>query len=133
MDNHTNPRVTPFHLKVSKCDQFGAGAKIIVCHTDSSLPVSAFLNYIEAHSDNPGPFFVDTSHKALTKQKFVNQIRITLNSIDLHQDQYAGNSFYHGAATMATAAGVADSTIQIFWVAGMVQHFFSIFAPPRST
>ena len=113
MDNHTNPRMIQFHLKVSKCDQFGVGANIIVGHTDATLcPVSAILNYIETRGDIPGPFFVDSSHKALTKQKFMNQIRIILNCIGLHQDQYAGHSFRIGAATTAMAAGVADSTIQ---------------------
>ena len=113
VDNHTNPRMIQFHLKVSKCDQFGAGTNIIVGHTDSPLcPVSAILNYIETHSDSLGPFFVDSSRKVLTKQKFVNQIRIILlNSIHLPQDQYVGHSFRIGAATTAAAAGVADSTI----------------------
>ena len=113
VDNHTNPRMIQFHLKVSKCDQFGAGANIIVGRTNSPLcPVSAILNYIEARDDSPGTFFVDSSRKPLTKQKFVNQIRIILNSIGLRQDQYAGHSFRIGAATTAAAAGVADSTIQ---------------------
>ena len=113
MDNHTNPRMIQFHLKVSKCDQFGAGANIIVGCTDAPLcPVSAILNYIETSGDIPGSFFVDSSHKALTKQRFVNQIQIILNSIGLRQDQYAGHSFHIGAATTAAAAGVADSTIQ---------------------
>ena len=81
--------------------------------TDSPLcPVAAILKCIEVRGDTPGPFFVDSSHKALTKQKFVSQIRIILNSIGLQQDQYAGHSFRIGAATTAELAGVEDSTIQ---------------------
>lgn len=113
VDSHANPKMIQFHLKVSKCDQFGAGSDIVVGRTDSPLcPVAAILKYIEVRGDTPGPFFVDSSHKALTKQKFVSQIRIILNSIGLQQDQYAGHSFRIGAATTAALAGVEDSTIQ---------------------
>ena len=42
VDSHTDPRMVQFHLKVSKCDQFGKGADIIVGRVDSPLcPVSA--------------------------------------------------------------------------------------------
>ena len=113
VDSHTNPKMVQFHLKVSKCDQFGAGSDVIVGHAESPLcPVTAILKYIELRGDSPGPFFIDSSHKALSKQRFVKHIRETLNSIGLQQDQYAGHSFRIGAATTAAAAGVQDSTIQ---------------------
>ena len=112
-DSHTNPTMIQFHLKVSKCDQFGTGANIVIGRVDSSLcPVAAILNYIVTRGDSAGPFFVDTSHKPLTKQKFVAQIRSILNSLGVQQDQYAGHSFRIGAATTAAAVGVEDSTIQ---------------------
>ena len=57
-------------------------------------------------------FFTDTSRKALSKQRFVKQIRDILNSLGLQQDQYAGHSFRIGAATTAAAVGIQDSTIQ---------------------
>ena len=62
VDNHSNPRMVQFHLKVSKCDQFGAGSNIIVGRTNSPLcPVKAILQYIEAQGNRPGPFFMDSS------------------------------------------------------------------------
>ena len=113
VDSHTHPTMIQFHLKVSKCDQFGAGSNIIVGRTESLLcPVTAILKFIEIRGDQPGPFFIDSSRKALSKQKFVGQIREILNSLGLQQDQYAGHSFRIGAATTAAAAGVEDSTIQ---------------------
>ena len=113
VDSHTDPKMIQFHLKVSKCDQFGKGSNIIVGRVDSLLcPVTAICNYIEIRGDRPGPFFMDVSHKALTKQRFIKHIRDILNSLGLQQDQYAGHSFRIGAATTAAAAGVEDSTIQ---------------------
>ena len=113
MDSHTNPRMIQFHLKVSKCDQFGAGSNIVVGRVDSPLcPVTAILKYIEIWGDRPGPFFIDSSHTAITKQKFTKRIRDILNSLGLQHDHYAGHSFRIGAATTAAVAGVEDSTIQ---------------------
>ena len=113
VDSHTNPSMVQFHLKISKCDQFGSGSDIVVGRVDSPLcPVSAVLKYIEVRGDAPGPFFKDSSNIALTKQRFVKQIRDILNAVGLQQDQYAGHSFRIGAATTAATAGVQDSTIQ---------------------
>lgn len=113
VDSHTNPRMIQFHLKVSKCDQFGAGSNIVVGRVDSPLcPVTAILKYIEIRGDRPGPFFIDSSHTAITKQKFTKRIRDILNSLGLQHDHYVGHSFHIGAATTAAVAGVEDSTIQ---------------------
>ena len=68
VDSYTNPKIIQLHLKVSKCDQMGAGSNIIVGRVDSPLcPVTAILKYIEIRGDRPGPFFMDSSHQALTK------------------------------------------------------------------
>ena len=113
VDSHTDPKMIQFHLKVSRCDQFGVGSDVVVGRVHSPLcPVTAIFKYIEIWEDRPGPFFVDCSHKAVTKQSFTKHIRGILNSLGLQQDQYAGHSFRIGAATNAAAAGVEDSTIQ---------------------
>ena len=113
VDSHRDSKMIQFHLKLSKCDQVGAGSNIVVGTVDSLLcPVTAILKYIEIRGDRPGPFFMDSSHKALTKQRFVEHIRDILNSLGLQQDQYAGHSFRIGAATTAAVAGIEDSTIQ---------------------
>ena len=84
VDSHTDPKMIQFHLKVSKCDQMGAGSDIVVGRVDSPLcPVTAILRYIETRGDRPGPFFMDSSHQALTKQRFVRHIRDILNSLGL--------------------------------------------------
>ena len=97
-----------FHLSI-QCDQFGTG---VIGWVDSPLClVTAILRLVATALVH---FFVDPSHKLLTKQKFVTQIRSILNSLGVQQDQYAGHSSeIIGAATTAAAAGVEDSTIQI--------------------
>ena len=75
VDNHDYPRMVQFHLKRSKCDQFGAGSDMVVGVTGSPLcPVSAILTYIAARSSTPGPFFLDSRGKAALKPWFVAQI-----------------------------------------------------------
>ena len=85
----------------------------IVGQTESPLcPVTAIQEFIKIRGDQLGPFSIDSSRNALSKQKFVGQIREILNSFGLQQDQYAGHSLCIGAATTAAAAGIEDSTIQ---------------------
>jgi hypothetical protein len=56
------------HLKKSKCDQFGAGADVVLGRSGGDLcPVSALLQYIEARGPQPGAFFLDAAHKPITK------------------------------------------------------------------
>ena len=121
IDSHTHPTMIQ---KVSKCDQFGAGSNIIVGRTESLLcPVTAILKF---RGDQPGPFFIDSSRKALSKQKFVGQIREILNSLSLQQDQYAGHSFRIGAATTWKIRQSRHSAV------GTVRHFCSIFVRQKS-
>ena len=113
VNSHSNPTMVQFHLKTSKCDQFGAGSDVVVSRTDNQLcPVSALLQYIELRGDRAGPFFLDSSHNVVTKPRFIDRIREILTAIGLPQHQFAGHSFRIGAATTAAAAGIEDSTIQ---------------------
>ena len=113
VDSHVNPQMIKFHLKVSKCDQFGSGSDVVVGKTGNLLcPVTAILKYVEIRGDRSGPFFLDSSHGMLTKSQFIAQVRKILTSIGLPQQDYAGHSFRIGAATTAAAAGVEDSMIQ---------------------
>ena len=113
VDSHSHPRMIQFHLKVSKCDQFGAGSDVVVGRTGNAIcPVSALLRYIEVRGNRPGPFFLNSSHHTIAKPYFIAQIREILTSIGLPQHDFAGHSFRIGAATTAAAAGIEDSMIQ---------------------
>ena len=91
VDSHTNPRMVQFHLKVSKCDQFGAGSNIIVGRTGSAVcPVTAILRYIDVRGDVPGPFFVDSSGRTLCKHKLeVESINVASESQVRHCELHA--------------------------------------------
>ena len=65
-----------FHIKVSKCDQFGSGTNVVVGKTGTPLcPVAAIARYFELQGDQPGAFFLDSARKVMTKLRFVTQIR----------------------------------------------------------
>ena len=114
VDSHSNPRMIQFHLKVSKCDQYGSGTDVVIGRTGTSLcPVVALTQYLEVRGDQPGAFFLDTAQKLITKPRFVSQIREILSTIGLPQHHFAGHSFRIGAATTAAAVGIEDSTIQM--------------------
>ena len=71
VDSHSNPLMIQFHLKKSKCDQYGSGSNIVVGCTGNVLcPVTAILQYIKIRGDRPGPFFLDSSHTAYAAAPF---------------------------------------------------------------
>ncbi len=113
LDNRVHPSMIQIHLTTSKCDQAGKGVDTMVGLTDHTVcPVTAILDYIEVRSSRPGPFFQTTNGKAVTKPRFVQHIRETLQSMGFPQEDFAGHSFRIGAATTAALCGVEDSTIQ---------------------
>ena len=114
IDSRQAPTMLRFHLKQSKTDPFGRGANVVLGRTGCSLcPVAAVLTYAAARGSQPGPFFVTSAARALTKQEFVCEIRKVLVRLGLPDNKYAGHSFRISAATSATMAGVEDSTIQL--------------------
>ena len=117
VDSQTAPFMIQFHLKVSKCDQFGAGAYVVVGQMGCQLClVQAPLQYIKIHvqGTSSGPFLdIEQILKPVRKSWFVSKIREVLQLLRLPQHQFAGHSFQIGAATTAAAtAGVQDSMIQ---------------------
>lgn len=113
VDNHSNPTVVQFHLKTSQCALYGKGADIILGRTGGEIcPVSPVLPYLEKRRDAPGPFFLLKKNQPVSKQWFVQKLRMIPDALSLPQSSYAGHSFRIGAATAAALAGLEDSTIQ---------------------
>ena len=113
VNDQAAPTVVKIHLKQSKTDQAGKGFDVILGRTGRELcPVAAVLGFIAVGGNRPGPFFVMTGAKPLTKARFITELRANLVVLGVPQDHYAGHSFRIGAATSAALAGVEDSTIQ---------------------
>ena len=115
VDNQCNPKMIWLHLKQSKPDQMGNGANIVLGKTGLDLcPITAILGYIVIQGSQPGPFFMDSKGKPLTKSGFVTELRKILTTLGFPYHQYVGHSFCIGAATSAALVGVEDFTIQLF-------------------
>ena len=113
IDDRTATTMVKFHLRKSKCDQFGTGADVLVGRTGCQLcPIAAMLAYLKVRGDHPGAFFVDSNRAPITKSKFVTKVREALKAAGYPEEQFAGHSFRIGAATTAAMAGIEDSTIQ---------------------
>ena len=84
-----------------------------VGRTDSDLgPVAALLSYLQCSGAAPGPLFMFTSGRLLTRKRFVELVRAALALTDVDQRKYCGHSFRIGAATTAAARGVEGSVIK---------------------
>ena len=100
-------------IKQSKTDQARKGMKIVIGRTNDDLcPVAALLTYLKIRGSQPGPLFRWQSGIPLTKNKFVEEVRMVLEAAHLPAKNFAGHSFRIGAATTAASAGLSDSTIQ---------------------
>ena len=113
VDNIENPSMLQVRIKQSKTDPFRQGVNLCVGRTRTSLcPVAAVLSYLAARGMSDGPLFQFQDGRALTRQRFVYQVREGLRMAGIDQNKYCGHSFRIGAATTAAAKGVEDSIIK---------------------
>ena len=112
VDNHQNTSAVSIRIKASKTDPFRQGVTIYLGVTKTTIcPVKAILAYIAVRGTHEGPFFYFSSWKILTQERFVKEIRLALSKAGMDPDVYAGHSFRIGAATVAYAKDIEDSTI----------------------
>ncbi len=117
VDNLQTPTSVSFHLKRSKCDQFGNGIDVFVGRSGNELcPVVAILSYIARRGDGPGSFFTFSDGTPLTKAWFVARVQIALRTAGVQSNNYTGHSFRIGAATAAAKC----------WDDGAAQPFYRI-------
>ena len=111
-----------FHLKRSKCNQFGNGVDVFIGRTSDDLClVVAVLNYLAQRGNQTGAFFRFRDGSPLTKARFVLGIRRALTKTGVDCTGYSGHSFRIGAATAASQASIADSTMCRPWEDGTAQ------------
>ena len=75
-------------------------------------PVHALLDYLGHRGGGPGPLFVTQSNQPLRRSSFVTQVQQALHSAGIDGSLFNGHSFWIGAATTASAAGIAETIIQ---------------------
>ena len=113
IDDPRRPSFIRVTIKQSKTDPFRKGVDLYVGRTNSDLcPVAALLSYLQCRGAVPGPLFLFTSGRSLTRKRFVELVREALARTDVDQRKYCGHSFRIGAATTAAARGIEDSVIK---------------------
>ena len=107
VDDPADPHMLRIHIKHSKTDQFLRGADIVMGRTGTDLcPVAAILGYITVRGSQPGPFFLNTQARPVTKSLFVSELRKAIAGLRLPQEHFAGHSFRIRAETSRALAGV---------------------------
>ena len=131
INDHRDPSVLKVTLKRSKTVQLGKGTNVYIGKVTGPIClVSAAVAYMVMRGSSNGPFFKFQDSQPLTKSKFTSHVRAALAAVGLLCDEFAGHSFWIGAATTAAGAGIEDSK-SVNWDAGIVQLIWGMSGPYR--
>ena len=112
VDDLRNPQMLQVRIKVSKTDP--AGVDVFVGRTNGSLcPVAAVLSYMIKRGSSPGPLFIFSDGKPLTRSRFVSEVKKALAKAGVDSSCYLGHSFRSEAATTAAKRGIGETTIKM--------------------
>ena len=112
-DTQKIPEFLQVTIKASKTDPFRKGVTIFLGRTQDELcPVAATLQYMVRRGSGPGPLFMFSEGRYLTRDRFVSAVRSGLTMAGINASLYAGHSFWIGAATTAAQRGIQDSLIK---------------------
>ena len=99
---------------------------VILGATGSDLcPVAALLDNLSSRGDAPGPLFMFSDGNQLHRSQFVQEVQRALTASGLTGLNCNSHSFQIGAATLAGAAGVPESTVKVlgFWKSMAYQQY----------
>ena len=114
LDNRASLSLAQITLKQSKGDQFRKGAQIYLRRTSHAVcPVHALVQYLARQGGTPGPLFLFSDNKSLTKASFSAALNRALKGLQMDPSQFNTHSFRIGAATSAKQAGVSDSHLRV--------------------
>ena len=103
-------------MKVSKTDPYRQGVKIYFGKAPGKLcPVAAVLGYMAIRGTQPGPFFIWSNGKFLTRERFVEAVRRARRALTASGHtgaHYSGHSFRIGVAATAARQGIQNSLIK---------------------
>ena len=113
VDNVVTPQWLEIRIKASKTDRFRKGVSVYIGTTGMRVcPVAAILDYKVRHGSRPGPFFMFSDGRFLTRARLVSRLKAALVIAGVEDKKYSGHSFRIGAATTAAACGIQDSLIK---------------------
>ena len=113
VDSPATPTVIQVVIKQSTTDPFRKGINFFLGKTHSVLcPVAALLNYLVVRGSTPGPLFIFSDGRYLTRERLVTALRAVLTQAGVDAVKYCSHSFRIGAATTAAAEGIEDSIIK---------------------
>jgi len=111
-DSLVNPSCFKVRIKCSKTDPFRMGCDIYLGRGLGSVcPITALGNYLSLRGSAPGPLFIFSDGRPLTRQQLSSSVQSILNEAG-YSGSYSGHSFRIGAATTAAARGVPDHLIK---------------------
>ena len=108
VDDGHNPTMVKIHLKRTKTTQFSRVDAFLGRTDDDLCPVSVLLAYLVVRGMASGPLFRFQDDRFLTKQLFIDKVRLGFDTLGINSKDYAGHSFRIGAATTAAERGVED-------------------------
>ncbi len=80
-DSGNPPRYLEVRFKASKTDPYRQGVSVYLGVTGVELcPVAAILNYMVRRGASPGPFFIFSDGRFLTRDSFVARLRRALQA-----------------------------------------------------
>ena len=126
LDSQSDPSVV---LNASKTDPFRKGVYVYLGKTGYELcPVAALTAYLAVRGRLSGPFFRFVSGTPLSCDLFMKHIRAALHPYNINVNNYSGHSFWIGAVTAASAAGIEDSMIKTLgrWQSAAYQSYVRI-------
>ena len=111
-DSLVNPSCFKVRIKCSKTDPFCVGCDIYLgCGSGAVFPITALGTYLSLRGSAPGPLFLFSDGRPLTRQRLSSFLQSILHGAG-YSGSYSGHSFRIGAATTAAARGVPDHLIK---------------------
>ena len=115
VDDYNSPTILSILLRQSKTDQDKVGITLFVGRTGQDIcPLSSMIPYLVSRREKfpRGALFVTERGLPLSRLVLVAWLKTALSSVGIDATHFTGHSFRIGAASTASARGIADSTIQ---------------------
>lgn len=114
-DLKLNGNPSTLHLKQSKTDPFRKGVDIqLFCNGSTICPQCQLKEYMAIRSEmfpitcGTDPLFAIQDGSPLSRNKFLDLLRLTFQAANIPYQHYSGHSFRIGAATSASATSLIE-------------------------